>query len=307
VPSRWEVTLAGPREAAIPLTAPQAVVSGWLDDPPGGESAPGTGTPSAHAGPGRAWACGPLRTVTPDGPGTVATVTVIQVRLLDDDLAERLQRAARPGRPVRLGAHQYQIAAPAQQAARATWADLRAWSGERAWQVRFVTPVCLRRGNRTSPWPAPESLARGLAERWHRLDPATAPPLPGPGPGPVWVSDLEGRSETAILTRHPRRDGARQASSEVISGFTGRIRYVCDRGTAAEAASFAALIAFAAYPGQLAAARVGVLASDQEDGVLGPGHPGEHPPAGRAGTSAAHPGGPGQMLPRPLPCYETRA
>ena len=239
--------LAGSQGAAIPLAAPQAVVSGWLDDPPGqgSESVSRVGGRSAHAGPKRAWACGPFGTFTPGGAGPADAVTVMQVRLLDDSLADRLREAVQPGRSVRLGAHRYQVAGPARRVSEVTWAGLRDWPGERAWQVRFVTPLCLRRGNRTSPWPAPESVARGLAERWHRLHPATAPPLPGPGAGPVWVSDVEGHSETQILTRRDGRDGRR----EVISGFTGRIRYVCDQGTDAEAAVFGALLAFAAFAG----------------------------------------------------------
>jgi CRISPR-associated endoribonuclease Cas6 len=243
VPSRWEILLAGPQEA-IPLTAPQAVVSGWLDDPHASDGGPAreAAARSMHAGLKRAWACGPFGTYMPDGGGPAGAVTVVPVRLLDDSLVDRLRRAVRPGRSVRLGAHRYQVAAPARPAGQVTWEGLRQWSGERAWQVRFVTPVCLRRGNRTSPWPAPESIARGLAERWHRLHPATAPPLPGSGTGPVWVSDVDGHSETQILTR---RGGRR----EVVSGFTGRIRYVCDQGTDAEAAGFSALIAFAAFAG----------------------------------------------------------
>jgi hypothetical protein len=176
-------------------------------------------------------------------------MTILHVRLLDDALAGRLASAVRPGRPVRLGAGEYQIAAPPRETSGTAWPDLRSWSGGRAWQVRFVTPVCLRRGNRTSPWPAPDSVARGLAERWRRLDPATAPPLPARGAAPVWVSDIEGRSEAHILTRRAKRDGQWLPTDEVISGFTGRIRYVCDRGTDTEAADFGALMAFAAYAG----------------------------------------------------------
>lgn len=249
MPSRWEVTLIGPGDAPVPLAAPQAVVSGWLDDPP--RPGPGTqaGARSAHKAATRAWACGPLRSSPQRDPGDAAAVTLLEVRLLDDALAGRLARACRPGRPVPLGSCDYQIAAPARETSRAAWADLRRWTGERAWQVRYVTPVCLRRGNRTSPWPAPESVARGLAERWRRLDPATAPPLPARGAAPVWVSDIEGRSEVHILTRRTERGGQRQLTDEVISGFTGRIRYVCDQGTDAEAADFSALMAFAAYAG----------------------------------------------------------
>lgn len=247
MPSRWEVTIEGPRDVPVPLAAAQAVVSGWLDDPPRGSGAgPRQAGRSAHAAAARAWACGPLRTgLTAAG----TTAAVLEVRLLDDMLAGRLARATRPGRGVRLGAGEYRVAGPAREAGRASWADLRRWSGERAWQVRFVTPVCLRRGNRTAPWPAPESVARGLAERWRRLDPATAPSPPGRGAPSVWVSDIEGRSEAHILSRRARGGGQSRASEEVISGFTGRIRYVCDHGTETEAADFGALLAFAAYSG----------------------------------------------------------
>ena len=248
MPSRWEVLLAGPQEAPVPLAAPQAVVSGWLDDPPPRGPGPVSvaGVRSAHADPARAWACGPLQT---SPLGELGAMTILHVRLLDDGLADRLAGAIRPGRSVRLGTHEYKVAASPRETGRAAWPDLRSWSGERAWQVRFVTPVCLRRGNRTSPWPAPDSVARGLAERWRRLDPATAPSLPARGGGSVWVSDIDGHSEAHILTRRAKRHGQRLTTDEVISGFTGRIRYVCDGGTETEAADFGALMAFAAFAG----------------------------------------------------------
>jgi CRISPR-associated endoribonuclease Cas6 len=247
MPSRWEVALTGPQDVPVPLGAPQAVVSGWLDDRLRGSSpeARQAGR-SAHTAAARAWACGPLRTCLTEAGGTA---TVLEVRLLDDALAGRLARAVRPGRAVRLGAVEYQVAASARETGRASWPELRRWAGERAWQVRFVTPVCLRRGNRTSPWPAPESVARGLADRWQRLDPATAPPSRGPGMPSVWVSDIEGHSEAHILPRRAKHDGQWQLTEEVISGYTGRIRYVCDHGTETEAADFGALLAFAAYAG----------------------------------------------------------
>ena len=168
------------------------------------------------------------------------------MRLLDDDLSDRLLVAAKPGQVVRLGTHDYEITEEPRLAECVSWQALRRWPGTRAWQVRFITPACLRRGSRTSPWPAPESVARGLAERWHRLDPNTAPPCRGPGAGPVG-SDLEGHNEVQILTRNVRREGRWRLEDEVISGFVGRIRYVCDRGTDAEAAAFDALMAFAAF------------------------------------------------------------
>jgi len=245
VPSHWEVTLAGPAGGAIPLTAPQAVVSGWLDDQrPRRTAAPSPGR-SGHEDQARKWACGPFRT----HPDPAGQSVALQVRLLDEGLASRLIAATTPGTAVRLGAHHYEVAETARLIGRASWPELRRWSGERAWQIRFVTPACFRRGNRTSPWPAPESVARGLADRWRRLDPDTAPASPGPGSGPVWVSDVDGRSEACTLTRNTRRDGRWRLDDAVVSGFTGRIRYVCDAGPDEDAAWFGALLAFAVFAG----------------------------------------------------------
>ena len=254
MPSRWEVPLAGPADAEIPLAAPLAVVSGWLDDrQPAGEVGAAGPARSGHGDQARKWTCGPVVTAAGPGPGPDPAgeegITVLQVRLLDDRLADRLQAATPAGRPVRLGERMYRVAGRPRLTGRASWPELRQWSGARAWQVRFVTPVCLRRQNRTSPWPAPDSVARGLAERWHRLDPATSPPVPGHGVGPVWVSDIDGHSEVVNLTRRVRRDGRRLLDEEIVSGFTGRIRYVCDQGTDTEAADFDALMAFAVFAG----------------------------------------------------------
>lgn len=279
MPSRWEVALKGPVDAPVPLTAPQAVVSGWLDDQRGSVPGPGGAARSPHDAAARSWACGPLRAALTEA-GT--TVTVLEVRLLDDGLAERLVRAACPGRPVRLGAGDYLVAAPPRETSRASWAELQGWQGERAWQVRFATPVCLRRGNRTTPWPAPESIARGLAERWQRLDPASAPP-PVRGVTSVWVSDIEGHSEAVILSRKMRGVGQTRVTEEVVCGFVGRIRYVCDHGTDEEAACFSALLAFAAYAGAGSHTTYGF-------GTLCP-EPTWQPPTVQPSRRVTHPGG----------------
>jgi CRISPR-associated endoribonuclease Cas6 len=204
-------------------------------------------------------------------------LTVLEICLLDDALAGRLCHATRPSRRVRLGACEYQTVASAHEVSRAPWEGLRRWSGERAWQVHFVTPMCVRRGNRTSPWPAPESIACGLAERWHRLDPTTAPPLPVRGASAIWVSDVDGKNEVRVLTRRIKHGARWRLTEEVISGFTGRIRYVCDHGTEAEAADFGALLAFAAYGGAGSHTTYGF-------GVLRP-EPTWQPPTVRPGPS----------------------
>jgi CRISPR-associated endoribonuclease Cas6 len=262
MPSRWEVELSAPALApagwdtglsgvAIPLTAPQAVVSGWLDDPPARRAGGGSADPSrsGHGDQARKWACGPLRASADAMPGSPGGAITLRVRLLDDRLADRLRGATPPGRRVRLGQRQFKVTQPARLIEQASWQELRRWSGARAWQVRFATPACFRRGARTSPWPAPESVWRGLAQRWRLLHPDNAPPAPGPGAASVWVSDIDGRSEVCTLTRNVRRNGSWRLEDEVIAGFAGRIRYVCDPGADDHASAFGAILAFASFAG----------------------------------------------------------
>ncbi len=244
MPSRWEVMLAGPADAAIPLTAPHAVVSGWLDDRGPGLDGPPAAR-SAHTDQAKKWAFGPLRAAA----GSCAGI-VMQIRLLDDALGERLMAATAPGTAVRLGSWHYRVGEPARLVEQASWPDLRRPRGARAWQVRFVSPACARRRNRAAPLLTPDALALGLAERWRLLDPPTAPALPWlPGAGPVWVSDLDGHTEVQLLSRRTQRDGKPARQEEVISGFVGRVRYVCDHGSDDEAAAFGALLAFASFAG----------------------------------------------------------
>ena len=244
MPSRWEVALAGPADGGVPLAAPHAVVSRWLDDHGPGLRDPEAGR-SGHADQAKKWAFGPLRALTGGRAGIV-----MQIRLLDDTLGDRLKASTAPGTAVRLGSRHYRVREPARLVEQATWADLRALPARRAWQVRFASPACVRRRNRAAPLLNPDALALGLAERWRLLDPSTAPALSWlPAPGPVWVSDLDGRTDVQIVARSVRQGGSQARREEVISGFVGRVRYVCDHGTDAEAAAFGALLAFASFAG----------------------------------------------------------
>jgi hypothetical protein len=270
MPSCWEVTLAGLADAGIPLAAPHAVVSGWLDDR-GPDLRGARAGQSGHGDRVKKWAFGPLRALG-EQPGFV-----MQIRLLDDTLAGRLTARATPGTAVRLGSGHYRILGPARLVGQATWAELRNPPVARAWQVRFASPACVRRRNRAAPLLSPDALALGLADRWRLLDAATAPALPWlPAPGPVWVSDLDGHTEVQILSRTARQNGGPVRREEVISGFVGRVRYVCDHGTDAEAAAFGALLAFASFAGAGSHTAYGF-------GVMTP-EPTWQPPTLRAGT-----------------------
>lgn len=243
------VRLSGP-PGPIPLTASMAVVSGWLDDPaPGMVTAqapdalpPGTagavaisadGVISGHDDARRPWALSPPQQV-PDRGGD--GVILLEVRLLDDQLGDRLVRACRPGTAVRLGRSELTLAAGPELLEHTDWDVLRKWSGDRAWQLRVTSPATFRSRNRTSPWADPVTVARGLLRRWKALHERTAPGTVDGGARSVWVSDLDGQSEVAILR------------GRVVSGYVGRLRYVAD-GPAEEAEAFAALMNFAAFAG----------------------------------------------------------
>lgn len=203
MPSRWRVLLSGPVGVGVPLEAPHAVVSRWLD------------TDGAHRAPVKPYAIGP--------PSVEGDRTVLEIRLLDDRLSERLVGSAPAGAPVRLGRHRFRVAARPSPVDAVAWAEL-SWrcSGpcagpvEQAWRVVFESPATFRSGNRSSPFPAPGAVLRGLLSRWRLLDPDSVPTPQGPEPRSVWVSDLEGRTVTV------RRAG------RILPGFVGEVRYVCD-------------------------------------------------------------------------------
>src|SRR2546430_2804584 len=111
MPSRWEVLLAGPAGATVPLTALMAVVSGWLDDPPGRSADAENPRPSRHHEQVRKWALGPLRSAAVEGDpiGPSAALISLHVRLLDDALSDRLLTSAMADRPVRFGKNCFRI------------------------------------------------------------------------------------------------------------------------------------------------------------------------------------------------------
>jgi len=214
MPSSWLVSLSGPPEPQIPLEAPHAVVSRWLD--------------LIHKAPAKAYALSP--------PGHDRGRTILTVRLLDDALAGSLTRHIVVGERVRLGRHWFTVTEPPVLAGGTAWTSLGR-SGRRAWELTFNSPTAFRRRNRTSPFPAPPSVITSLLERWWIIDPPTAPPFTAVDLArSLWVSDLDGHSSVM-----PLRD-------TIVSGFTGRIRYVCD-GTDAQAEAVDALLSFAEYAG----------------------------------------------------------
>lgn len=215
MPSLWEIPLIGPDDLRVPVEAPHAVVSRWLDDD--------------HQSPVKGYS------VTP--PFNVGgRRSILTVRLLDDALAGRLVQHAAVGARIRLGSQHFTVATAPAMRRGTSWEELRSAHVCRAWEVDFRSPATFRRRNRTTPWPAPESLLVSLSARWRTLDPGTAPTLTREAISSVWVSDVEGRSQLLAI------------KGVTVSGFVGRLRYVCD-GCEEDAGAVAALFRFAAFSG----------------------------------------------------------
>lgn len=207
--ARWVIPLGAVNPARVAPDHLHAVVCGWVDD-------------RHHQSP-KPWAVSPLRVV--DGVATA------EVSTLSAGARDRLMSNVTPGRPVRLGSQLTEVLAPPQLMD--AMSDSSTPPG--AWCVRFLTPTAFGSGARFSPWPDPRTVVRSCAIRYNAfvdgepIDPASRLA------SSVWVSDIDGHSEVLSVERL------------TVSGFLGRIRYVCnDR---AFSATFDTLMRFAEFAG----------------------------------------------------------
>lgn len=159
---------------------------------------------------------------------------MFEVGVLTHRAEQSLLEHARKGQSLRLGWQTGQVAAPPLLLRRATWAELAARSSQHAWVLRFATPASFRRGQRSSPWPAPASVLRGLAQRWAVETGEDRTPTHQQADA-VWVTDIDGANDVVRI------------SGTLYSGFVGRIRYQCDDDEAAALVS--PLFGLAPYAG----------------------------------------------------------
>lgn len=196
-PSRWWVSLGEVEPTRVRLAHLHAVVSTWFDD-----------DAIAHAAPAKPFALSPLR-LRNGRPG-------FEIAALTDSAAQRFDQVVRPGCRLRLGG---QIAtiddAPLLLASR-SWNSMSLDKVDRAWTLNFVTPTAFRQGRRSSPFPAPAAVLRGLAQRWDAFSPVPLCGSPADAAFQVWVSDIDGESEVLKI------------AGVTFSGFVGRVRYQCD-------------------------------------------------------------------------------
>lgn len=215
MPARWVIRLSGPEPRDVNLAHLHAVVSTWLD-----------ATDEEHS-----YGVKPYSVSAPRSEGDLLAV---EIGTLTDDAESRLLSQLRPGSGVRFGRHRAVVVAAPEPVSGSPWSHLAALIDARAWVVRFATPTSFRQGRRTSPWPAPPALIRGLALKWERWSGIPLPALAPHDVEQVWVTDVDGAS-------HVLRIGP-----SVFSGFVGRVRYQCDDArVAAEVGPLFALAPFA--------------------------------------------------------------
>jgi CRISPR-associated endoribonuclease Cas6 len=217
MPSRWRVTLPAIDAATVRLEHLHAAVSGWFDHDVrahGADSKPYTVSP-AHV---------------------AETGTALEISLLEDALVDQLHVAAAPGARIRLGSAWVRIAHPPVQVAAITWDELSAAGSNTAWCLRFVTPTTFRRGNNFTPSPSLRAILGSLRRSWRLAPPGVAPMQLELTPEPVWLTDIDVASHVL------------KVNGRTVSGFTGRLRFVCDAGPDV-AAAVDRLVRLAPYAG----------------------------------------------------------
>lgn len=216
--ARWAIPLGRIDPQGVRPDQVHAVVCSWVDD----EHRPGSPKP---------WSTSPVRIV--DG------VAVLEINTLTPTSADRLHDEVSAGQPVRFGGQMGRVLATPQPVAACCREKLGGSVPKRAWTVQFRSPTTFGKGGRRnffSPWPDPTAVVRSLTHHWNAVVGAEHLALDRQQVGSIWVSDVDGRNE--IVT-------ARKGLT--MSGFLGRIRYVCEDTETAEV--FHKLLHFAEYSG----------------------------------------------------------
>jgi hypothetical protein len=181
------------------------------------------------------WSIAPLQLL--DRATVVECSTRTRTRTHTHTAEQRLRTRVPSGRAVRFGAQFGRVTAAPRRAAHASWQQLATPTGQRAWTVRFLSPTTFRDRNRFSPWPDPFTVIRSLSARWtaHAREHHTLPALQPAELATIWVSDIDGANQVFPLV------------DMTVSGFVGRIRYVCEDPTVAD--TIDTLLRFAEFTG----------------------------------------------------------
>ena len=201
MPSRWWVPVTGVSPERVTLEQVHGAISSWFDN-----------TPGEHAAAIKPYSVSPLSGASPQ--------LGIEVSVLTPEAVTRLRQSAIAGGQIRLGGQIGRLGTAIQRAEQ-SWDALSVPTGAHSWELEFLTPTTFRRRDRSSPWPAPAAVLRGLSESWGAWSQLPRRDLTHQDADSVWVSDMAGQSHPMTLA------GTR------ISGFVGRVRYQCDDPTLA--------------------------------------------------------------------------
>lgn len=210
---RWAIPIAGIDPAGVKLDHLHAVACRWVDD--------------EHWRSPKDWSVRPMRSV--DGMG------VVEVATLTHAARDRLLDRVSAGSKVRFGGSSGTVLTDPHPVARADWAEFMGLTAASSWDVHFLTPTAFGNGSRFSPWPDPFAMGRSLIQRWNAVHPDGPIEIDPAGWRKVWVSDVDGHSEVLHL------------AGLTVSGYLGRIRYVCTDPSVA--AVFDRLLRLAEYAG----------------------------------------------------------
>jgi CRISPR-associated endoribonuclease Cas6 len=249
MPSRWRVTLPGIDAATVRLDHLHAAVSGWFDH-----------DATAHDAESKPYTVSPAQ--------IAETGAAIEISLLDDARVDQLHTAAAAGTRVRLGSTWTRITHPPQRIAAFTWDELSTAGDTSSWCLRFVTPTTFRRGNNFTPSPSLRAILGSLRRSWLLAPPGVAPVQVELTPEPVWLTDIDIASHVV------------KVNGRTVSGFTGRLRFVCDAGPQV-AAMVDRLVRLAPYAGVGAYTTRGFGMTRQEPTWAPPPTPARtpHPPS----------------------------
>lgn len=232
MPARYWVPLIGLQEP-VAVEHLHAALSGWFDDVPD-LFLPGNGARhsqesllgEAHDRVVKPYTISPVSVDRGTWGVEIATINEAADRVLID--------VACAGAPIRLGRHLVTSAAP-HRLSEVAWEQLSDYEGETGWKIDFLTPLIVRTGSRSSPFPTPAAVLRSPASVWDWYSPLAPLELPREQHSSIWVSRIDGRTDMVSIKgrRYP--------------GFLGTVTYRCTDQVIAPAVS--TLFRFAEYSG----------------------------------------------------------
>ncbi|MFT3662698.1 MAG: CRISPR system precrRNA processing endoribonuclease RAMP protein Cas6 [Gordonia sp. (in: high G+C Gram-positive bacteria)] len=182
-----------------------------------------------HRRQSKEWALRPIE--------SMSGITVQQVTTIGAETARRLTEHLTPGTEFRLGTQTTALLDSPRILEAADEEAVLDVEPRREHTVEFLSPTAIRSGQRFTPLLDPARIFRSVNARWNTVfgRPLSDVRPWSPEDDDVWVSHITGKTRTF---KHAQIH---------ISGFTGRMRFVCD--TPEAAATWTPLLEFARLVG----------------------------------------------------------